>query len=62
MAARKRDSDSQGLADVLAPFATVPDFVVYPEDINAKADRSKILKHKALILAVRAQFPNLSFS
>ena len=46
----------------MAPFADVPDFVLYAEKMKSKLDKKKITLYIDMIAAVRAKYPTLTWS
>lgn len=53
---------AEQLAGVIRPFANVPGFVKYSEDLkNSKLDRNELYKHTGLLYAFAQLQPNLSF-
>ncbi len=47
---RQRCRDPGRVAGVLAPFATVPDFILYEETLEAKMNKANILKNRDSIV------------
>ena len=55
-------ADVVRIAAAIAPFATSPDFLKYPEEMKAKSLPNKILQHKHMWMAISAVHATRSFS
>lgn len=60
---RKRfEGDLASIAQAMAPFATVPDFLKYEARLNAKTDRDKIMRAKGVLQAIARHHEKLTFT
>eukprot|EP00969_Alexandrium_andersonii_P240549 10619866-Alexandrium_andersonii.AAC.1 len=53
--------DGDEIAEIIAPFALVPDFLRYSENHEAPLQLQKLLPHAPMFRALRAAAPNLAF-
>jgi hypothetical protein len=62
MSSRQRNSEVEKVVEIISKFASVPDFIVYPEGVTHKLDRKTIEAQSPFVCAMHKAFPNLSWT